>query len=136
MSGAERSHTRSLTRLGNYELLRLVASGGMADIYLARRFGIGQFERHVAVKVLNAARSRDPESCALFLDEARLLAMMSHGNLASVFEVDVEDGIHYLAMEYVHGADLREILAAAAKAECAIPYETAVAIVAAAAAGL
>src|SRR5262245_32173510 len=58
------------TRLGNYELVRLVAQGGMADIYLARQLGIGAFERFVAVKVMNAARAADPDSCALFLDEA------------------------------------------------------------------
>ena len=55
-------------RLGNYELVRLLAQGGMADIYLARQVGIGQFERYVAVKVLNAQRAADAESCALFLD--------------------------------------------------------------------
>src|SRR5688500_20271352 len=73
-----------LTRLGNYELVRLLAQGGMADIYLARQVGIGQFERYVAVKVLNAQRARDPESCALFLDEARLVGMLHRGTLASV----------------------------------------------------
>ena len=82
-----------LTRLGNYELVRLLAQGGMADIYLARQIG-GQLDRHVAVKVLNRQRANDPESCALFLDEARLLAMMNHHALAQVFEVDAGDGVH------------------------------------------
>jgi serine/threonine protein kinase len=136
MQGAPRTHTSLPERLGSYELVRLVASGGMADIYLGRRFGIGQFERHVAIKVLNAARSVDPEARALFLDEARLLAMMSHANLASVFEVDVDDGVHYLAMEYVHGADLREVVAAASRAGREIPFEAALAVITAAAAGL
>src|SRR5688572_8219374 len=69
-----------LSRLGNYELIRLLAQGGMADIYLARQVGIGQFERYVAVKVLNAQRAKDAESCALFLDEARLVGMLNHAN--------------------------------------------------------
>ncbi len=81
------------TRLGNYELVRLVASGGMADIYLARQLGIGSFERYVAVKVMTTARAADPDACALFLDEARLLAMLSHHNLADVYEVDRVGGI-------------------------------------------
>ena len=123
-------------RLGSYELVRLLAQGGMADIYLARQLGIGRFERHVAIKVLNAQRARDPESCALFLDEARLVGMLNHANLASVHEVDAKDGVHYLAMEYVHGADLREILGQAQRLELALSYDVAVSIVALAASGL
>ncbi|MDB4958075.1 MAG: Serine/threonine protein kinase, partial [Myxococcales bacterium] len=125
-----------VTRLGNYELIRLVARGGMADVYLARQRGVGQFERHVAVKVLNGAHSNDLEARALFLDEARLLAMLGHHNLASVFEVAIQDDVHYLAMEYVHGADLREVLNVAGKTGRAIPYEAATSIIASAAAGL
>jgi serine/threonine protein kinase len=124
-----------LTRLGNYELLRLLAQGGMADVYLARRIG-GQLERHVAIKVLNSERSNDPDACALFLDEARLLAMLNHHNLGTVFEVDVEGGVHYLAMEFVHGIDLRELLAGAQKVQSGVPYDVAIAVLSAAAAGL
>jgi serine/threonine protein kinase len=123
-------------RLGTYELIRPLASGGMAEIYLARRLGPGQFERQVAVKVLNQGRADDAEACAMFLDEARLVAMLNHQNIASVLEVDVIDGRHYLAMEYVHGADLREIVSAAHRAGLLLPLETALSIVCAAAAGL
>jgi serine/threonine protein kinase len=124
------------SRLGGYELIRPIAQGGMADIYLARRVGPGQFERHVAVKVLNRMRAADPEACAMFLDEARLVALLNHHNIASVFEVDVVDGKHYLAMEYVHGADLREVLARCQSAGGLLPFEAALSIVCAAAAGL
>jgi serine/threonine-protein kinase len=122
-----------MTVLGNYELVRLLAQGGMADIYLARQTGL---DRLVAVKVLNRQRANDAESCALFMDEARLVGMLSHANLAGVFEVAAEEGVRYLAMEYVHGCDLRELLGAAQKARAAVPYAAAVAIVKAAAAGL
>jgi serine/threonine protein kinase len=108
----------------------------MADLYLARRLGPGRFERHVAVKVLSRSRAADPEACAMFLDEARLVAMLNHHNIAAVLEVDVVDGQHYLAMEYVHGADLREIVAAAQRAGTSLPLETSISIVCAAAAGL
>lgn len=123
-------------RLGSYELIRPIAQGGMADVYLARRFGPGGFERHVALKVLNRMRAGDAEACAMFLDEARLVALLNHHNIASVYEVDVVDGKHYLAMEYVHGADLRELLSAAQRAGTLLAYETSLAIVCAAAAGL
>jgi serine/threonine protein kinase len=86
--------------------------------------------------VLNPARAADAEACAMFLDEARLVALLNHHNIASVFEVDVVDGKHYLAMEYVHGTDLRAVLAAAQRAGKLLPLETAVAIACAAAAGL
>ncbi|HEX3763496.1 MAG TPA: serine/threonine-protein kinase [Kofleriaceae bacterium] len=124
------------SRMGSYELLRPIAQGGMADLDLARRVGPGQFERHVAVKVLNRVRAADPEACAMFLDEARLVALLNHHHIASVFEVDVVDGKHYLAMEYVHGADLREVLARAQDAGGLPPFEAALSIVCAAAAGL
>jgi len=120
-------------RLGNYQLVRLLAQGGMADIYLARQVGL---DRLVAVKVLNAQRAADPDSALLFMDEARLVGMLSHANLAAVHEVATDRGVHYLAMEYVHGADLREVLAAAQRAQLPLPYEAACAIVSAAAAGL
>jgi serine/threonine protein kinase len=123
-------------RLGGYELVRPIAQGGMADIYLARRVGPGQFERYVAVKVLSEARAADPEARAMFLDEARLVALLNHQNIAAVLDVDVASGKHYLAMEYVHGTDLRALLAAAQGAGGLPPYEASVAIACAAAAGL
>ena|SRR5690242_7304429 len=92
-------------RLGNYELVRLLAQGGMADIYLARQAGL---DRLVAVKVLSGARANDPEAAALFRDEARLVGMLSHANLAAVHEVASADGMHFLAMEYVAGCEDRK----------------------------
>ena len=135
MTGEDGSQP-SPKRLGAYELVRSIAQGGMADIYLAKKDGIGQFEREVAIKVLNPLRASEPESRAMFLDEARLVAMLNHQNIAAVLEVDVVDDHHYLAMEYVHGADLRELLATAAKAGRTVPYEVSLAIITGAAAGL
>lgn len=124
------------TRLGAYELVRPLAHGGMADIYLARRSGASAAAPPVALKILSAHRAADPESRALFLHEARISALLDHPNIARVLEVDAADGHHYLAMEYVDGADLRELLAAAARADRGLPYEVSIAIVMAAAAGL
>ena len=120
------------TLLGSYRLLRLLAQGGMADIYLAQTAD----HRLCAVKVMSPTRVADPDACQLFLDEGRVASMLDHENLAGVYEVAKEGHCYYLAMEFVHGADLREILAAAERANTAIPYATATAIVAAAAAGL
>jgi serine/threonine-protein kinase len=134
MTGEDGSQP-SLKRLGSYELLRQLAQGGMADIYLAKKAGAGQL-RQVALKVLSNVRAGDSEACAMFLDEARLVGMLDHQNIASVLEVDTHDGHHYLAMEYVHGCDLRELMCATARAGRTIPFEVSLSIIAAAAAGL
>jgi serine/threonine protein kinase len=123
-------------KLGAYEMIRPLAQGGMADVYLARQAGIGQFERQVAIKVLGESRARDPETRALFLHEARICALLNHHNIAAVLDVGVADGRHYLAMEYVDGVDLRDLLAAAARADRGVPYEVTLSIITAAAAGL
>ncbi|MBA3455516.1 MAG: serine/threonine protein kinase [Deltaproteobacteria bacterium] len=120
-------------RLGAYTLLQTLGQGGMADVYLASTAGI---DAHVAVKVLSAQRSLDTESCALFLDEARVVRMLDHKNIASVLDVDVSGGRHYLAMEYIHGADLREVLVTCAQKSSLPSYEFSLSVVAQAAAGL
>jgi len=124
-----------LVRVGNYNLLRLLAHGGMADVYLARREGEGE-DRQVALKILAANRAEDSESCALFLDEGRLVTHLVHQNIAEVFDVAIEDGVHFIAMEHVHGFDLRDTLNTAMHVHHHIPYATALSIVCAAGRGL
>jgi serine/threonine protein kinase len=117
------------TRVGRYELVQLLATGGMADIYLAHQKDL---DRRVAVKVLAAHRHEDPDARVLFEDEARVLSMLSHANLATVYEAAYEGGMQYVAMELVEGVDLRVLLSETARVDSA----AAVAIVRAAAAGL
>src|SRR5690606_39415042 len=88
-----------------------LAAGGMARIYIGRSTGIGSFERHVVLKMITPERAHDLTAVNMFLDEARLAASLNHQNVAQVFEVGEDLGIHYLAMEYVHGQDLRALLA-------------------------
>jgi serine/threonine-protein kinase len=113
-----------------------LAAGGMARIYIGRSTGIGQFERHVVLKMITPERANDMTAVNMFLDEARLAASLNHQNVGQVFEVGEEGGIHYLAMEYVHGQDLRAVLAKAGSAGTRIPLELALTVVAGAAAGL
>lgn len=108
----------------------------MARIYIARTTGIGSFERHVVLKMILPERAADKHSVDMFLDEARLAAALNHQNVAQVFEVGQENGAHYLAMEYVHGQDLRAVLSKAGQVGARIPIELSLAIVAGAAAGL
>ena len=123
-------------KLGKYELLMPLAAGGMARIYIGRSIGIGSFERHVVLKLITPERANDQTAIQMFLDEARLAASLNHQNVAQVFEVGEDLGIHYLAMEYVHGQDLRALLAKAGSQGTRIPLELALTVVAGAAAGL
>ncbi len=120
------------SQLGEYALVRLLAQGGMADLFLARTAD----GRTAVLKVLAPRRAGDADSCALFRDEAKLMALFDHDNLPRVYAMASFGGVPYLAMEYVDGADLREIAHAAMQASVEIPYEAAVGIVLGAAAGL
>ncbi|MBV8758428.1 MAG: serine/threonine protein kinase [Deltaproteobacteria bacterium] len=124
------------SRLGKYELVLPLAAGGMARIYIGRATGIGSFERHVVLKLITPEKANDHTAVQMFLDEARLAASLNHQNVAQVFEVGEDQGIHYLAMEYVHGQDSRAVLAKAGSQGTRIPLELALTIVAGAAAGL
>src|ERR1051325_8706257 len=108
----------------------------MARIYIARSTGIGSFERHVVLKMILPERANDQTSVQMFLDEARLAASLNHQNVAQVFEVGQDAGIHFLAMEYVHGQDLRALLAKAGTTGTRVPIELALTVVAGAAAAL
>jgi len=123
-------------RLGRYEIVRHLATGGMAEIYLARSEGIGDFERYVVVKVIAGDRRADPQFVRMFLDEARLAAALNHANVAQVYEVGEATGELYYAMEYVHGDNARTVLEDCARLGTTIPLETALAIAIGAASGL
>ncbi len=94
-------------RLGGYRLLRLLGSGGMADVYLAEQTSLG---RHVAVKVLRPETLRHPGAVERFEQEARAAAALVHGHIVQVHEVACLDGLHFLAEEYVAGPSLKDWL--------------------------
>ena len=123
-------------RVGRYEVISHLATGGMAQIYLARQSGLGAFERHVVLKTILRERASDQRFVTMFLDEAKLAATLNHQNIAQVFEVDQADGAYFMAMEYVHGENARAILETTLRRGWTIPLELAVMIVSGAAAGL
>src|SRR5687767_10319388 len=96
---------------GKYEVLRHLANGGMAEIYLARTTGIEGFEKLMVVKRMLPALAAEPDSVRLFLNEARLAARLQHANVVQVHDVGCEDGDYFIAMEYVHGVDVRRLQA-------------------------
>lgn len=97
-------------RFGPYQVQKKIATGGMAEVYLARETGIAGFERTVVLKRILPEHRKNEDFVAMFLDEARLLGALSHPNIAQVFDVGEIDGAYYLVMEYVRGATLRTLI--------------------------
>ncbi|TQF09691.1 protein kinase [Myxococcus llanfairpwllgwyngyllgogerychwyrndrobwllllantysiliogogogochensis] len=93
---------------GKYELLRKIASGGMGQVFLAREHGTG-FERLVVLKLILPHLAEDDEFLSMFLDEAGLVARLTHPNLITILDLSQIEGRHCLAMEYVQGDDVRRL---------------------------
>lgn len=102
-----------MTPFGPYSLLRKIATGGTAEIYLARRHGVDGFARHLAIKRILPHLESEPAFIQLLMDEARLAAHLHHGHIIPIDEVGVEQGQAYIAMEYLPGTDLGRLLRAA-----------------------
>jgi serine/threonine protein kinase len=97
-------------KLKDYEVIAPLTSGGMATLFLARRRGVGGFSRLVALKLVHQHLTEDSAMIKLFLDEARISAHVVHPNVVHVEEVGMEGGIYFIAMEYVHGVSLAQLL--------------------------
>jgi serine/threonine protein kinase len=96
-------------RIGDYELLAHLRSGGMAMLFLARRIGAAGFTRDVAIKIVNPELASDSQFRTMFLDEAVLSSRIQHPNVVHVEELGEHEGSHYLVMEYVHGCSLSQL---------------------------
>ena len=110
-------------RLGPYELLRRIATGGMAEVYVARRAGPHGFQKTVALKRILPQFTRDSDFTAMFVDEARVCARLGHPNIVQVFDFGEEDGELYMAMEYVDGTTAARLIRAAAARGEEIPLD-------------
>jgi serine/threonine protein kinase len=106
------------TRLGPYEILAPLGAGGMGEVYCARDPRLG---RNVAIKVLPAAFSADPDRLRRFEQEARAAAALNHPNILTVHEVGAHDGQPYVVSELLEGQTLRDALG-----HGALPVKTAV----------
>ncbi|MBI5496614.1 MAG: serine/threonine protein kinase, partial [Deltaproteobacteria bacterium] len=95
---------------GNYTLLKLLARGGMGEIYLARTSGLQEFEKYYAVKKLLGKFTKDPDVTTRFVDEAKLGARLGHPNIVQVYDLGRIDDELFMAAEFVDGFDLRRIL--------------------------
>jgi len=124
-------------RIGRYQLIERLAVGGMAEIFLARVSGLEGFEKLVVVKRVLPELDVDANFLAMFLDEARLAALLSHPNIAEVYDIGCDDGSYFFAMEFVHGKNLNQLLTSLARTPARrMPIAQAVTIAIGAAAGL
>ena len=99
------------TILGKYKIVRKLSSGGMAEVFLARQVGIGGFEKPVALKRINRQLlEQRHQAIDMFLNEAKIAGRLTHPNIVQVLDVGEVNGALYLAMEYVRGKDLSEIV--------------------------
>ncbi|MFL5343736.1 MAG: protein kinase domain-containing protein [Hyalangium sp.] len=108
--------TRPVTtprRFGKYVLIRKLAEGGMAEIYLAKQIGAEGFERDVVIKCMLDHFTQHREFVSMFLDEARLAARLHHPNIVQITDLGVADNRYFICMEYLAGEDLDAVIAAA-----------------------
>jgi eukaryotic-like serine/threonine-protein kinase len=121
--------------LGRYELLLPVAAGGMAMVWAARLKGSRGFQKIVAVKTMLPKLSEDPQFEKMFLDEASLASRIHHPNVVEVLDLGEESGVLFIAMEWLDGAPLNQVMKAA-KTASGIPIPVAIHILTHAAEGL
>lgn len=95
------------TRLGPYEVVALIGSGGMGEVYHARDT---RLKRDVAIKVLPSEFSADPDRLRRFEQEARAAAALNHSNILAIHDVGSQDGVTYVVSELLEGQTLREAL--------------------------
>jgi len=92
-----------------YSLKHKLSEGGMAEVFLARQNGVEGFEKLVVIKRIQPALSSDPEFVKMLVMEARILARLTHPNIVQVYELGRLDSQYFIAMEFVHGENLRAV---------------------------
>ena len=123
-------------RVGKNLLVRRLAVGGMAQVFLAKQIGIVGFEKRVVLKSILPQHANDDSFVGMFLNEARLAASLDHPNIVQIYDIGSKNGGYYFTMEYCRGADLRSILRSECRRKKHIPLGCAVSIGLGVAAGL
>jgi len=98
------------SQFGSYHIVRHIGGGGMAQIYLAKTRGLAGFEKYLALKVINPDLADDDRFIQMLIDEAKLTVGLAHVNIAQVFDLGKVGNIYYIAMEFVDGIDVLELV--------------------------
>jgi len=123
-------------QVGRYTIVKHLASGGMAELYVARQRAVGGFEKQLVLKLLQGRYAENPRVVEMFLDEARLAAKLNHPSIVHVYDVAEADGVKFIAMEYIHGETLTDIIRRGVAVQNYLPLEHGLHIISQAAAGL
>lgn len=107
--------------LGRYTLVRKIAEGGMASIYLGIQHGAASFQRPVVIKAIRAEHSADPHFRDTLIDEAHIAMSLNHSNIVQVLDLGASSGRYFLILELVDGWDLDQILRRAEKVGLRLP---------------
>ena len=99
-----------LSKFGRYHVDRLLARGGMGEVYLGRVEGAFGFARPIVIKTIRTELLADERAALMFVDEARIAAGLHHRNIVQILDFDLFDGGAFLVTEYIEGADLRALL--------------------------
>ncbi|GEN12671.1 serine/threonine protein kinase [Myxococcus fulvus] len=121
-SGTEEAPPPLLRPYGPYVLVRKLAEGGMAEIFLAKLLGADGFERNVVIKRMLPHLSNIPDFVEMFRDEARLAAKLSHPNIVQIQELGFTEGCYYICMEYLAGEDFSTTLRLAGRRRAYLPF--------------
>jgi serine/threonine protein kinase/DNA-binding response OmpR family regulator len=111
---------------GNYDILGLIARGGMAEIYKAKKKGVKGFEKIIAIKKILSGYGEDDKYIEMFVDEAKIAAELTHPNIVQIYDLGKKDDFYFIAMEYVHGKDLRLLIQRLSELATRIPEELSV----------
>jgi serine/threonine protein kinase len=98
------------SEFGSYLIVRHIGGGGMAQIYLAKTRGLAGFEKYLALKVINPDLADEERFIDMLIDEAKITVGLTHVNIAQVFDLGQVEGIYYIAMEFVDGIDVLELV--------------------------
>jgi eukaryotic-like serine/threonine-protein kinase len=123
-------------RFGKYQLIEKIATGGMAEVYKAKSYGVAGFEKLLVIKKILPHLSRDPEFVKLFINEAKIAVSLNHANIVQVYDLGMVDADYYMAMELIHGQDLMRVLRTSRKAQTKVPVPIALHVIAEVARGL
>ncbi len=124
------------TYLGPYYLVKLIAIGGMAEIYLATTKGVAGFEKQLALKVIHPDYADDQRFVQMLVDEAKITVKLNHPNIAQTFDLGKIEHCYFISMEYVDGADFFQILKRTSEMRDDLPIESALLVVSEALLGL
>lgn len=123
-------------QLGKYQLVRKLAAGGMAEVFLVKAAGARGFEKTLVLKRILPHLAEDEAFVEMFLSEAKLAAQLDHPNVVQIFDFGEADGSYFLAMEYIDGPTLRRLIKRSAEQQVPLPAALCAKMVAAAAEGL